>query len=500
MFLLPSYIHFFIKGKFINRRFKYMKYPLKTVTNSVNRLDIEKDNIEGNYKSIIIETSSCLNIENITQVFNLESDREQRTKLHRQFRERLQNINNIPFATKAYVKELQEYNNQCLNAQEEIVTQFVKDCRNGDISIYFTVQYNTGKNRSYKNGTAKQKKIVEKNIIFTFNNEKFISLTGVTTGWDEYATAYRHFFCLIFILNLGFNAYQNRQLFYSRLHNKVQFSVLSGMKVNCTFGLGGGYGSLFEELSQLIPLNTNEMNFKIDRESQIFDITIKDSSFLSRAYSAYINCPWNIDDVGKKITLATSNKVYTIKKSDVRIYDYNEYLDNKDISSIRITRGEAPNEITVRVELTGMRIVSRIVKSSANTIDKVYSDKLFESFTVPDDMIACLLWRIIWRTKQWDNEEFPIERSSFNVYSQFIKENEGSRNVAKQTAVIILLSQKSEQEREIFINKYFDKNASKQKAKIRAGLEKLDKMLDQASKKDCEIFKFVGGLKNNYAW
>lgn len=477
-----------------------MNYPLKTATKTNNLLDIEEDNIEDNYKSIIIETSSCLDIENITQVFNLESDREQRTKLHSQFRERLQNINNIPIVTEVYVKKLQEYNNQCLNAREEIVTQFVKDCRNGDISIYFTTQYNSGKNRTYKNGIAEQKKIVEKNIIFTFDNEKFISLTGVTTGWDEYATAYRHFFCLIFILNLGFDMYQNRQLLYSRLHNKVQLSVLSGMKADCTFDIGESYGSLFEELSQLIPLNTKEMNFKIDRESQIFDITIKDSSFLSRAYSAYINCPWNIENIGKKITLATINKVYTIKKSDVRIYDYNKYLDSKDISSIRIMRGDTPNEMSVRVKLTGMRIVSRIVKLSANGIDKVYSDKLFESFAVPDDMIACLLWRIIWRTKQWDNEEFPIERSYFNVYSQFIKEYEGSRNVAIQTAVIILLSQKSEQEREIFINKYFDKNASKQKAKIRAGLEKLDKMLDEASKKDCEIFKFVGGLKNNYAW
>ena len=57
-----------------------MNYPLKTATKTNNLLDIEEDNIEDNYKSIIIETSSCLDIENITQVFNLESDREQRTK------------------------------------------------------------------------------------------------------------------------------------------------------------------------------------------------------------------------------------------------------------------------------------------------------------------------------------------------------------------------------------------------------------------------------------
>lgn len=481
-----------------------MNYPLKTATKTNNLLDIEEDNIEDNYKSVIIETSSCLSIKNLRKVIYFAYiNKKRKTVLSNSFEATLRNLDDVLENARFYFKHLQDYNNIWLNKRDEIVTQFIKDSENNNLSLYFTAQYNKGKNRSFKKGIAVQKKIAERNIIFTFNNEKFISITGITNGWDEYETAYRHFFCLIIFLKL-FSKTRflklNRMKLYNWIYNKVKFSVLSGMKADCTFDIGESYGSLFEELSQLIPLNTKEMNFKIDRESQIFDITIKDSSFLSRAYSAYINCPWNIEDIGKKITLATINKVYTIKKSDVRIYDYNKYLDSKDISSIRIMRGDTPNEMSVRVKLTGMRIVSRIVKLSANGIDKVYSDKLFESFAVPDDMIACLLWRIIWRTKQWDNEEFPIERSYFNVYSQFIKEYEGSRNVAIQTAVIILLSQKSEQEREIFINKYFDKNASKQKAKIRAGLEKLDKMLDEASKKDCEIFKFVGGLKNNYAW
>lgn len=169
--------------------------------------------------------------------------------------------------------------------------------------------------------------------------------------------------------------------------------------------------------------------------------------------------------MGRKIPLATLDKPYTIKSSDVRVYDYNDFLDSKDISTIRIMRGNTPDAMVVRVELTGLRIISRLVKFSANATDKVQADRLFESFAVPDDMIACLLWRIIWRTKQWDNEKFPIERSLFNVYSQFIQEYEGSRNIAKQTAVIILLSQKDKEERERLINKYFDKMLQGRKQK-----------------------------------
>ena len=480
-----------------------MEYPLRTLIKSSDWLHIEEDDIEGNYNSIIEETSCCLNLGNITHTFTLIQDKERRKTVSESFRERLSHLNDVFFEAGLYEEQLQQYNDVCLNAQRAIVTQFVNDCRNGTITNYFHVQYNTGKIRTFKNGISEQKKTVGKNIIFTFNNERFISLTGITTGWDEYATAYRHFFCLVLILSLfeqlDINI-SNLRILYFSLNQKVKLAVLSGMKVNCMFGLGGSYGSLFEELSQLIPSNKREMNIKIDKEHQIMDITIKNSGFLSKAYSAYLNCPWDEKDIGRKIPLATLNELYTIKSSDVRVYDYNDFLDSKDISTIRIMRGNTPDTMVVRVELTGMRIISRLVKVSANATDKVQADRLFESFAVPDDMIACLLWRIIWRTKQWDNEKFPIERSLFNVYSQFIQEYEGSRNIAKQTAVIILLSQKNDEERERLINKYFDKNASKQKAEIRAGLKKLDEMIEKDCKEKAEFTKFTGGLINNYVW
>ncbi len=480
-----------------------MEYPLKTLTKSSDWLHIEEDDIEGNYNSIVEETSCCLSLGNITHTFTLIKNEERRKTVSESFRERLSHLDDIFMEAALYEEQLQQYNDVCLNAQRAIVTQFVNDCRTGTITNYFHVQYNTGKIRTFKNGISEQKKTVGKNIIFTFNNERFISLTGITTGWDEYATAYRHFFCLVLILRLfeqiGFDV-SNLGTLYNSLNQKVKLSVLSGMKANCTLLLGGSYGSLFEELSLLIPANKGEMNIKIDKEHQIMDITIKNSGFLSKAYSAYINCPWDEKDIGRKIPLATLNELYTIKSSDVRVYDYNEYLDRKDISSIRIMRGNTPDTMVVRVELTGMRIISRLVKVSADATDKVQADRLFESFAVPDDMIACLLWRIIWRTKQWDSKKFLIQRSFFNVYSQFIREYEGSRNIAKQTAVIILLSQKNDEERERLINKYFDKNASRQKAEIRAGLKKLDEMIKNTCKEEAEITKFTGGLINNYVW
>ena len=363
-----------------------MEYPLRTLTKSSDWLYIEEDDIEGNYCSIVEETSCCLKVSNITYPFTLIKDEGQREIAFQLFPQRLQHLNDIFLEAGLYEQQLQQYNKLCLNARRAIVTQFVNDCRTGTITDYFTVQHNTGKNRTFKNGISEQKKTVGQNIIFTFNNEKFISLTGITTGWDEYATAYRHFFCLILILSffeqIGF-AVSKPEKFYYRLNRKVKLSVLSGMKANCTFILGGSYGCLFEELSQLTPSDKREMNIKIDKEHQIMDITIKNSGFLSKAYSAYINSPWDEKDIGRKIPLATLNELYTIKSSDVRIYDYNDFLDKKDISTIRIMRGNTPDTMVVRVELTGMRIISRIAKFSANATDKVQADRLFESFDVP---------------------------------------------------------------------------------------------------------------------
>ena len=179
-----------------------MEYPLRTLTKSSNWLNIYNDDIEGNYCSIIEETSCCLSLGNITYPFTLIKNQEKRKTVSESFKGRLSYLNDIFMEAGLYEQQLQQYNNKCLNARRAIVTQFVNDCRTGTITDYFTVQHNTGKIRMFKNGIAEQKKTVGQNIILTFNNERFISLTGITTGWDEYATAYRHFFCLVLILSL----------------------------------------------------------------------------------------------------------------------------------------------------------------------------------------------------------------------------------------------------------------------------------------------------------
>ena len=133
-----------------------MEYLLRTLTKNSNRLDIKEDDIEGNYNSIIEETSCCLSLGNITHTFTLIQDEERRKTVSESFRERLSHLNDVFFEAGLYEEQLQQYNDVCLNAQRAKVTQFVNNCRTGTITDYFTVQYNTGKIRTFKNGISER--------------------------------------------------------------------------------------------------------------------------------------------------------------------------------------------------------------------------------------------------------------------------------------------------------------------------------------------------------
>ncbi len=476
-----------------------MAYLLKTrIINEPDVIDIEDDNFENIFDSNIIETSCCLKISNITGMFDVLK-RNIRINAKNTFRELLSGINEFisDVLIERYEEHINTYADVCLSARMADVTRFMHDWKTGEINNYFKAQYNTGKTHNFKKD--KPKNIPEKNIIMTFNNETFKALTGMATGWDRYATLCRHLFLLALVVRTFELANIDLSLmnidFYQRLYEKVKLSLLSGMKADCEFILEGSYGELFEEITQLTPLRRNEMNFTVDKEKQIFEITLKDSAFLSRAYGAFVKSKWTTKDIGKRIKIATINNIYRIKSDDVRIYEYDDYLDTKDLSKARITKGLTTNSMRVRVELSGKRIISRLHEISGLASENVLADFLYEYYCAPDDMIANLLWRILWQTRQWQRNT-EIQRSFYGIYTDYIKNHDGKRNITKKTAIVILLSQKTADEREKLINKYFDKNATQQKAEIRAELDKLDKLIEEAKPDNSAITKFIVGLKN----
>lgn len=477
-----------------------MTHLLKTrIINEHDVMDIEDDNFENMFDSNIIETSCCLKISNITGMFDVLSSRNIRINARNAFKELLSGINDLipSILIERYEEYVNSYADVCLKARRADVIRFIRDWKTGEIHNYFKPHYNTGKTHNFKKD--KPKNIPEKNIIMTFDNERFKALTGIATGWDRYATLCRHLFVLVLLVRTFKLA--NIDLspinidFCQRLYEKVKLALLSGMKADCEFILASSYGELFEEITQLIPLRRNEMNFTVDKEKQIFEITIKDSAFLSRAYGAFVGSRWTTRDIGKRIKIATINGTYQIKSDDVRVYEYDDYLDSKDLSKVRITKGSTANSMRVRVELSGKRIISRLHEISGLASENVLADFLYEHYCTPDDMIANLLWRILWRTQQWQHNT-EIWRSFYGVYADYVKNHDGKRNITKKTAIVILLAQKTADEREKLINKYFDKNATQQKAEIRSELDKLDKLMASVEPDDAALTKFIVGLEN----
>lgn len=475
------------------------KYPLKTVTTDETYTNIlEHDKV---YHSSFNNISSCLKVENLEKIINNVINNP---KLRTEYRNRLQEClrNNNFFDNSILVRFndiLERYNNNFIYSRMEDFGRFVNDYRTGEIDKYFNVHYSIGERNKNRDINDNNTEIV-RSIYIDFDVEIFNGIYNIHENWHETETAFRHLFLLSLILNVIENSVLNinvERLFECVQHGAKQ-SVISGIVFHTEFDIGSPYGELYEELVQLTPLQKDEMIFKYTPEQRSFDITIKDSRFLSDAYAAWWNNAWTEKDIGRKIKITTQNEPYIIKQEDVMIFDSDEFTDTNDISTIRIIQGYNPNTISVTAKLTGMRIISRIVDASGNAKAKIFTDKLAECLFVPDDMTACLLWRIFWRTEQYHNNFEDMKKSYHNTYLEFIDGIEGNNDKVAKSAVIILLSQKSKEEREEFIKSHPMNERTKKQ--ITEGLNKLDMMLKHLSKgKKAELIKFLWGLKK-YVW
>ncbi len=487
---------------------RYNKYPIKTVTTDEKYTHITEHNKV--YHSSFINISSCIKISNldkiISSVINNNNDKERyKNILH----EHLTNNNlfNIETLTTFY-KDLKNYNNNILFSSNENLERFIGDYKKGVITRYFNVRYSIGERNKNKDRDENNKEVVS-SIYIDFNVDIFNKLYNTHENWHETEIVYRHLFVLFLILvviedfisDLSIEAKEKFYLKLSRcLRNYVSLSVLTGMKLYTDFDLGSPYGELYEELIQLTPLRRNEMIFNYCPENRTFEIIIKDYSFISYAYAAWWNNAWTEKDIGKKIETTTHEKPYVIKKEDVMLFDSNDFIDTQDISTVRIIQTENPNIIRVTAELTGMRIISRVLSASGNATDKIFSDELGEyAALIPDEMTACFLWRLFWRTEQYQNKFKDIKKSYCNTYIKFVKNMEGSNDIVAKSAVIILLSKMEKKDREEFIN--INITDAHTKKWVRKALSNLDRRLKSSVKKDteAELIKFIWGLKQ-YVW
>ncbi len=480
-------------------------FPLKTVTHRERYRCLLEHN--KTYHSSIDKLSSCIKVSNLDKIIqNVIKDSKQQEICQKLLQKYL--VDNDYFDFDLFTRfdnVMRKYNNNYAFSNNECLKRFTDDYETNDISQYFNAHYSIGERSKTKDKDITTTETA-KSLYIDFDVDVFNTLYNFHENWYYYEITYRHLFILSLMLKvmadiIRFNNKKEEEKFYSRLCRCVKsyagLSIISGMVFHTEFDIGSPYGELYEELVQLTPLQKDEMIFKYTPEKRSFDITIKDSRFLSDAYAAWWNNAWTEKDIGKKIKITTQEKPYVVKKQDVMLFDSDEFTDSQDISKVRIIQGQNYKTINVTATCTGMRIIARIIDASGNAAKKVFTDKLSESFMIPDDMTACLLWRILWRTEQYQNGFKTMRKSYHNTYLKFIDNTQINNDKAAKSAVIIILSQMSKEQREEFI-KLHPLN-ERTKIQIKDGSNKLNKMKQYSKGTKAELIKFLGGLKQ-YVW
>lgn len=164
----------------------------------------------------------------------------------------------------------------------------------------------------------------------------------------------------------------------------------------------------------------------------------------------------------------------------------------------------------VYLTLSGQRIINRIFNSSSNVNDNVKTHKIIDYIPSTAYMVAFMLWVVMNCTVETNNEFQNFECSNIAIFYQYIneyvksKENKQPRNVVINTAIPIMLSSKTREEQEEFINSHFSKSQSQQKALIRDGINRINKINEIKQQVPDNVMSFIKRLikelKHVYNW
>lgn len=404
--------------------------------------------------------------------------------------------------------------NDYLNDSIGAVEQFITDCSENNISKYFNVKYIGNKRQKAQRGYRNPK-----NIIMDFDADYFAKITGRIEDIPLYPTCYCHYFMITFLLDIINSAgvilpqYSKEDSFYKNflevLFENLNSSVLTGLEAFAEYELGYPYCCLYDELRKLTSLYQDKLVFYATPHNKSFEVTIKEYSLITKMFVRYREA-WSDKDVGRIISnpLSKSRK-YKIKHNDVIHLNSDREHDKVQgvFSTIRITEGSNKNSMRVDLTLSGQRIINRIFDSSSDVNDNVKTHKIIDYIPSTANMIAFMLWVVLNCTVEANNKFQDFEYSNIPILQRYIKEyleskgNKQPRNVVVNTAISIMLSSKTQEEQEKFINSHFTEKQSQQKALIRAGISRINELKTEIPR---DTMPFTMGLieelKHVYNW
>ena len=352
-----------------------------------------------------------------------------------------------------------------------------------------------------------------------FDADYFAKVTGRIEDIPLYPICYCHYFMIAFFLDIINSAgiilpqYSKEDSFYKNflemLFENLNSSVLTGLEAYAEYELDYPYCCLYDELRKLTSLYQDKLVFYATPHNRSFEVTIKEYSLLTKMFVKYRGV-WSDKDVGRIITnLSSKSRKYKIKHNDViHIRSDREHDKVQGVfSTIRITEGSNKNSVRVYLTLSGQRIINRIFDSSSNVNDNVKTHKIIDYIPNTANMIAFMLWVVLNCTVEANNKFQDFEYSNIPILQQYIKEylelkgNKQPRNVVVNTAISIMLSSKTKEEQEEFINSHFLESQSQQKALIRAGISRINELKTEMPR---DAIPFTMGLieelKHVYNW
>ena len=219
---------------------------------------------------------------------------------------------------------------------------------------------------------------------------------------------------------------------------------------------------------------------------------------------------WADKDIKRIISnTTTTNGKYRIKHSDVIHINSNKEYDkvNGVFSKVRITEGSNASRMRVNIILSGQRIINRIFDSSSNVNNNIKTHKIIDYIPNTANMVAFLLWCILSSTIEANKNFHGFKRSNMPVYHKYITEYISlkglihPRNIVINTAIPIILSSKTAEEQEEFINSHFSKSQSQQKALIRNGINIINTAKKDVPSNAIPFTKrLIKELKHVYNW
>lgn len=481
---------------------------IKTVRNS--SLLNEHNRIDD--VSWLTNISSCIWLSKVTNILNNTIDNNDDIK-------RCTNIlkEQVKIISSYRITDIESYRgiyNDYLNDSIGAVEQFITDYSENNISKYFNVKYIGNKRQKAQSGYKNPK-----NIIMDFDADYFAKITGRIEDIPLYPTRYCHYFMIAFLLDIinlagvSLPQYSKDEPFYKNflgiLFNNLNSSVLTGLEAFAEYDLGYSYCCIYDELRKLTSLYQDKLVFYSTPHNKSFEVTIKEYSLITKMFAQYRGA-WSDKDLGRIIpNTSLKSRKYKIKHQDIiHICSDREHDKVQGVfSTIRITEGSNKNSMRVYLTLSGQRIINRIFDSFSDVNDNVKTHRIIDYIPSTANMVAFMLWVVLNCTLEANNKFQDFEYSNIPIFQQYIfeylesKGNKQPRNIVVNTAIPVMLSFKTKEEQEEFINNHFTEKQSQQKALIRAGINRINEVKQQVPDNVIPFIKWlIKELKYVYNW